>query len=297
MKTKNGQLKRKTKKETINLDNEIIIGLSTKNTAKIPSNKKKKKTNTIKINKKSKKQKKSHSLRFAKFFILFILLLICAGFILLSDLFNCKEIIVLGNQKVSTEEIINLSNIKTEENIFKINKWKAIENIKSNAYLDIVKIKRKLDGKVEITVQERTPTYMLTSETGCIYINNQGYILEIANEPITAPIIIGLKTDLKTKKEGDRLDEGDLRSLEKIILISNIAETKGLKDIITYINISAPKDIQIYMDSEKKMVHFGDEQEASKKFDRLKVVMEQEKGNEGEVFIKDIENIYFREKV
>ena len=273
MKIKKGQPKTKNKKksETINLDNEIIIGLNTKPAPKSASKAKNKKV------KKKNNKKTTRNAKFAKILIVLIILIAAIILVLLSDLFNCKEIEVIGNNKISAEEIINVSGIKTEENMFKINVRKVKENIKNNAYINTVKIKRKIDGKIQIIIEERVATYMLSCETGCIYINNQGYILETSEQPISAPIIMGFNTDLSTKTPGDRLDNEDLPTLEKIILITNIAETKGLKDIITYINVSNLKDILIYMDVEKKTVHFGDEQEASKKFERLKVVMEQEK--------------------
>lgn len=165
MKTKNGQPKKgKQKKESINLDNEIIIGLNTKKLPQTPPKTKK----NVKTKKKNKK--KSCNLRMIKFLILFILMIVALAFFLLSDLFNCKEIQVLGNSKISQEEIINLSGIKTEENIFKINTKKVKENIKKNAYINNVKLKRKLDGKVEIIVEERKPTFMITCEKRlCIY--------------------------------------------------------------------------------------------------------------------------------
>ena len=72
---------------------------------------------------------------------------------------------------------------------------------------------------------------------------------------------------------------------------------KNLKDKITYINVSNVKNIQIYMDTEKKMINLGNENDINKKIDRLTVILEQEQGNEGEIFIQDINNIYFRKKV
>ena len=300
---KNGQVnnKKDETKKTIDLDNEIIIGLNTekkslnesKNTKKIKKKRKSKTNNKVS---KKKKQKELNP-KIKKIIILVVLLFAAIILILLSSIFNCKEIQVIGNSKVSTDEIIGRSNIKTEENMFKINVFKAKKNIKENAYINNVKIKRKLQGKVEIIVEERFPTFILSCEEGCILINNQGYILEQVIEPPKIPTIIGLSTDFTTKNNGDRLDNDDLVTLEKIILITDIAEKKELKNLITYINISNTKDIVIYMDSQKKTIHFGDETNASKKFDRVKTVMENETNYEGEIFVQDIENVYFREKV
>ena len=295
---------KKSNSQTINLDNEIIIGLNTK-TSENNSTKQKKKKNKKPQKTKKKPQKKEQNNKekqrrkktIKKWIILIIMLIVAILLILLSDLFNCKKIEVIGNSKIPAETIINLSGIKQGENIFKINTVKSKKSIKQNPYINIVKIKRKLDGTVEIEIEERVATYMLTYEEGCMYINNQGYILEKSEQPIMVPTIIGFKTDLTTKKPGERLEKEDLLMLEKIIKITDISAVKGLKEIITNINVSDKQDIQIYIDSEKKTIHFGNENNANKKFDRIKVVMEYEQGKEGEIYAQDIEDIYFREKV
>ncbi|MGN1351458.1 MAG: cell division protein FtsQ/DivIB [Clostridia bacterium] len=285
----------KTKNQAINLDNEVIIGLNTKPIEKKASKKKptKKKKKNVKINK-----KKDFKKALRRYILLLILLLIAVMLVLLSSIFNCKTIVVVGNNKISSDTIIALSNIKTEENMFKISSKKVRESIKQgSAYINKVKLKRKIDGTVEIHVEERNATYMITYGEGCAYINNQGYILEFSEFAINEPMIIGFKTDLSTKKAGDRLENDDLVVLEKIIKITDIAKLKNLKDKITYINVSNVKNIQIYMDTEKKMINLGNENDINKKIDRLTVILEQEQGNEGEIFIQDINNIYFRKKV
>ena len=101
--------------------------------------------------KKSKPKKKSNSnnrkkrFKIVKWTSLIILTFTALAIFLLSDLFNIKEIKVLSNNKLSAEEIIYLSNIKTNENMFKFLKIKAIEDIKQNPYIETVKIHRKLN--------------------------------------------------------------------------------------------------------------------------------------------------------
>ena len=94
-------------------------------------------------------------------------------------MFNINEIRILGNEKFSKEEYLNLSELKTGGNIFNFRKSEIISNIKTNGYVESVKIKRKLPTKIEITIEERTPTYLISlEEEQFAYINNQGYILE-----------------------------------------------------------------------------------------------------------------------
>lgn len=59
-------------------------------------------------------------------------------FFLLSPIFNIKNINVSGNSKISSEEILSLSQLRKDENIFKINKQDTREKVKQNAYIDTV---------------------------------------------------------------------------------------------------------------------------------------------------------------
>ena len=156
------------------MDDEIIIGIDVKNN----SNKKKKvkKKSQKPKNKKENnpKQKKSRSGKKIGIILLFIILVVI---ILGSSLFNIKKIEVTGNSRISNEMVISLSGLELYKNIFTFNKLSVIGKIKENAYIKNVKIKRKLPDTVKITVQEKTPRYIIQIADSYAYINNQGYIL------------------------------------------------------------------------------------------------------------------------
>lgn len=203
--------------QKFNFDNEIVIGVTIPETKKKKgakeknkksNNKKSKKNpkketynkrqakNKDKIDKKpiEKKQKNDFLKTFIKWCILIVALIAAIIFFLMSPLFNISEIQVLNNNKISSETIISLSKIEIGQNIYKTTKTKIKKNIKENAYIENVKIKRKLPNKIEIDVKERKATYMLEYAGSYAYINNQGYILEISEEKLQVPIIVGYKT-------------------------------------------------------------------------------------------------------
>ena len=215
---------------------------------------------------------------------------------LLSDLFNIKEVKVTNNNKVSKEEIISLSQIHTNENMFKFLKLKAIERIKSNSYIEEVKIHRKINGTVEIIVKERVATYMLKlEEENVAYINNQGYILDITTEKIEKPIIIGYITE--NIEKGERLDIKDLKKLDSVIKIMNTAKERQIAEKITTINIENDQDYLFEMGNDGKLIHFGDAKNINDKFVKLMAVLEDTEGQAGEIFLQNIDKIYFRKEV
>lgn len=125
----------------IDLNNEIVIGLpkvENKETKKSvnKNTKRKKKNNTKKtekpVTKKSqeiKRKKIEKKLKIAKYVFLILCVLAIIIFAMTSPLFNIKEIIVEGNEKITKDEIISLSQIKTEENTYKTNMNKAKKSI------------------------------------------------------------------------------------------------------------------------------------------------------------------------
>jgi len=236
--------------------------------------------------KKKMSKKKKRRLKIFKWTSIIVLLLGAIIMFLLSDLFNIKEIKVIDNNKITQEEIISLSKIKTNENMFKFLKLKAIENIKTNPYIEDVKIHRKLNGTIEIIVIERTPTYMLNiEEEQYAYINNQGYVLEINSEKIEKPVILGFTSE--NLEAGNRLNVADLKKLNIVVKIMNTAEDREIADKISNINIENDQDILITMESEEKIIHFGDEKSINDKFVKLMAVLaDTERTKRGNIFKK-----------
>ena len=85
-----------------------------------------------------------------------------------------------------------------------------------------------------------------------IYINNQGYILEIAEKKGNLPEILSYKTSQDQITVGGRLENDDLESLGTILKIMESANNHGIGNLITSIDIANKNDIILQMDSERK---------------------------------------------
>ncbi|MGN1301985.1 MAG: cell division protein FtsQ/DivIB [Clostridia bacterium] len=134
---------------------------------------------------------------------------------------------------------------------------------------------------------------MLLLDEKYAYINNQGYILEISETKLEVPIIIGYVTE--NLEPGQRLEEADLKKLNTVIQIVKTAEEKELDKKISDINIENERDFLITMESENKIIHFGDSSNIDDKFIMLKAVLEDNVGVKGEIFVKDLNKVFFRE--
>lgn len=319
--------------ETFCFDDEIIIGVtripeekpikqnSKNKKSKKKNNKKskkqldnkntKQKNNSKKVNKNKKQYKKKtlsneqikkrkRIIRIVKYSTLSLCILTAVICTMFSPLFNIENITVTGNEKIGTNEIISLSQIQKGENTYKINKSKTIQNIKQNAYIENVTIKRKLPSEVEIIVQERKTSFILEYASSFVYINNQGYVLEVSGEKLNLPIIQGQETQDDKYVAGNRICESDLEKLSTVIKIMEVAEVNEISDLITRIDISNSQNYKIVFESEGKIAYLGDNLDLNTKILHIKKILEKEKGIEGEIFVNiDLNTGYptFRQKV
>jgi cell division protein FtsQ len=262
-----------------------------------------KKSAPRKVNKKGqtkKKEKKKNIVlrKIIKWTILLCALVAAIIFFMMSPLFNIVEIDVTGNSLISYSTIINLSQIQIGDNIYKTSKSKIKQNIKQNAYIESVTVKRIIPNKIKLIITEREATYMLECENGYAYINNQGYILEISSQSIDTPIIAGYTTEQQAIEVGARLNKEDLTRLETVLKITEYTEVNGGISKIDRINISDKQNYKLYIADEKKTVYLGDASNLSTRMLYLKAVIDDTKGLEGEIFINgDLvkEKAYFRQ--
>lgn len=291
---------KKNKQNKVEDKLEFIGDETKKNKLKSDSKDKKQNFKTTILKQKIKKQKIKVIKKMATY--LFLIIVLIGGFVyfLLSPIFNIKTIEVINNYNISKDQIINSSGILINENMFKISINGAEKSILNNPYIENVKIKRKLSNKIEIDIQERIATLMLEYGNSYIYINNQGYILEISNNKLDAPILTGYITPLEQIKPGNRLSKEDLERLKTVLNIIETAKLNNISDLITKIDIHSKKNYKLTIESEDKIVHLGSCLDLSTQMLYVKEMLERETGIEGEFFVDmDLNeaNPVFKEKV
>ena len=235
--------------------------------------------------------------------ILLMIILLIGGtiYFVLSPAFNVRTIDVVNNQKLSSEQIISMSEIHLNENTFKFSKREVKEKILANPYIEDVDVNRNIfTGKVKLNITERTATLMLEYGNSYVYINNQGYILEISPIKLDSPIIKGYTTPIEDVKPGNRLSKDDLERLEVVLKIIETAQSAGIENLITQIDIKNKKNYVMVLESEDKTVYLGKCGDISTQMLYIKEMIQREKGIEGEFFIDmdlNTSNPVFREKV
>ena len=235
---------------------------------------------------------------------LILLLAVIAGiiiYLMLSPIFNIKNIIVEGNSSISSEQIISLSKVQKETNLFKVSNKDTTASIKENPYVKSVEIRRKLPDTITFVMTERIATYMLEYGGSYAYIDNQGYILEIsANTKEGLAKIVGYETVQDEIVPGNRLCENDLEKLNTVLRITASAKTNQFDSLITSINIEDSNNYKLYLDTEQKTVYLGDCTNLDTRMLYVKAILDKEKGIAGEIFVNMNLNEkypFFRQKV
>ena len=278
-----------------NNDEELFIEF--KNVRINPQNIPPQKQQSKKRNLNNKKIKKRNTTR--RVIILLLLFVGTTIFAMISPIFNIEKIDVIGNEKIDESTIISLSGELEGRNIFKISKKKVINNIKDNPYIDSVTIKRILPGRLQINVSERKTAYQVKVINSYIYINYQGYILEVSPKSANVPIIEGLQTEQDTLLNGKKLDNKDIEALKIILRIMETAQNTEISSLINKVLIQNNEYV-LEMKKENKIVYLGNATDLTNRMTYVKIIIEKEKGKSGKAFVNgEINNgfkPYFREE-
>ena len=321
--------KNKKKNKQDNRENEIIIGVTTskekvrvekKSTrtktkptqpkTKSSSNDKKKNSNQKNTSKKQVHKSKIvdnteiKKINRKKVIVsLIILFLIAIGgtiYYLTTPVFNVSNIEVYGYEKNSVDTYISLSRIELgSTNIFAFTNNGIKNKIKENAYVEDVKLKRKLPNTVQLYITERKVAYQIEYANSYIYLDNQGYILEIQEEKKDVSIIKGFNVTNETIKPGQRLGKDDLIKLNIVSKIINYCKYNNIENKITSLDVTDATNYILNFKEDEKIVYLGDASNLSERLSLLKTILKDEKGNKGEIFMNgDInkDKVYFREE-
>lgn len=270
------------------------------------------------------KKKKNINISKKSLFLIMIIVVIIS-FLIVSSLFNVKNIDVVmlsdkienerdngdveekANESKLTEETIkSIAGVSIGENFLKKSKKEIIENIKKNPYVEDVQISKKLDGTLLINVIEREVAYIINYAGAYIYIDDQGYVLELSSDVKDVPILLGVTTDFTSLAVGDsekkvtRLNEDDLEKLTVVNSIMDSCRSNSVDSVISRIDISNIRNYILYLDSESKTVYLGNCKDLNTRILYMKEIIKQEVGHTGEIFIDGDLNtsyVYFKESI
>lgn len=170
--------------------------------------------------KKNSKRRIEKRKRILKFLLFILTLILLYLFAFKTNFFSIRNIEVVGNKKISYDQVIKASMCNKGENILKINRRKGIESLERLPYIKEARINRKLPKGIVIEVDERKEIAIIPYIGSFVYIDEEGYILTVEEkiEKADLPQIFGLKLD--------EFEPGNN--------IYSLLEREDIKEFITY---------------------------------------------------------------
>ncbi len=132
---------------------------------------------------------------------LIVLLCVC----LFTPIFGVTEVSVEGNNVLATEDVINTSNIKKGQNIFRINTKKTEEKLMALPYVEDAKIVRKFPAKVKIVLTESKEDIIIDTPKEFVITTIDGKVLFKTVDVTELPIPIVKGIDVESSEEGQKI--------------------------------------------------------------------------------------------
>ncbi len=128
--------------------------------------------------------------------IISLILIILVYLLYFTDLFLLKEIVVVGNNKISKEEIIKLTELKGGERLYRISLSKIREKLLKHPRIEEVLVARNFLGILEIKIKEKEPLAILIKDNKGFLVNKKGDIIsEILPEDYLFYPVVEIKNE------------------------------------------------------------------------------------------------------
>ena len=113
-----------------------------------------------------------------------------------TDRFNAREIMVTGAEHTSRAEVLHAANITPERNVLSIDCEAAAKAIEALPWVSRARVTRRLPGHVEVSVEERTAA-ALVSAGGMYLVSGDGTLFKraVPSDPSDLPVITGVDRD------------------------------------------------------------------------------------------------------
>lgn len=191
-----------------------------------------------------------------------IFILLVGVLLLYIPVFTLQEIRVVGNEKLTKDDLICLSSLEMGTNLLHIKTQQLKEWIKVSPWVKEVSVRKIFPDKLSLEIRERTPYFLLPYYTSFLFVAEDGTILGPAPgdlREVTLPILTGIKIE-DPALPGQSLYCQGWDSL--IDVLESIPSDFPL--VIVEVNLSGDKELVLYT-SEGIQILLGQAVDVSRK--------------------------------
>lgn len=131
-----------------------------------------------------KKKRRKKRAKVVFFGLLLVLMMLTLAILSVTVFFNAETITVEGNTHYTVEEILEIGDLKIGQNLFRLDKFKVIDQIEELPYVKTVTINRKLPNELSVKIIENQPVVWVPTNTGVALLNEEYRVLELLEIPV-----------------------------------------------------------------------------------------------------------------
>lgn len=231
-----------------------------------------------------------------RFLILFLFIFLIIFSLKNSKLFNIKSINVDGTKKVSYNDIVKVGELKKGSKYFEISKSDRIKKLESIPYVKNAKVRYKLGGNVDVSIEERVPYYQVESRN-FLLADEEFRILEEKDSKVDNLLSLnGL--NVENKKPGSYIlsykEDEDKKLLLKSLkepeynLMGNIKDIELLDSVASFVTVDGVKvEFGSYKNIDYKLKMLSLMLDDIKKTNKKATVIQMEKGTNPILIVED----------
>jgi cell division protein FtsQ len=110
-----------------------------------------------------------------------------------SDLFRLEDISVIGNEMLTSREVVARSGLDIGANLFDTDLQSATSRLTGHPMVRGALLLRQPPGSLVITIDERRPLALLSTPNGLIGLDGEGTLCTLPPVPLDLPIITHIK--------------------------------------------------------------------------------------------------------
>lgn len=216
------------------------------------------------------RRRKRRRLKVQFYIILLCIFLSIIGVLAYTVLFPTQKITVTGQSRYSTDEILNISDIRIGKSIFQIDTNSVKSRIQTALpYIDNVEISRKLPYEILIKVSDAVPCYAFAHENSYFLVSETGKTLEkVADKPEGVIIVSGLRINSPVAGHYIEYSDSDQRLLLEQLQQGIMSRELG----INYIDLADTVDIKLVYEN-RILIELGSSIELGYKLAHMAAVL------------------------
>ena len=173
-----------------------------------------------------------------------------------SDVFLVRDIVVRGNNRLSTGEVELLLAGLRDENMFFVDFEHYRLRVMDSSWVEQVSLSRVLPSTIVVDVVERTPMAIARFNQLLYLVDQTGNIIDehrAEHRTFDLPVVDGLL--VASRGDGPPVDPERVRMT--VALLDALASRPDLQQRLSQVDVTNPRDVVVMLDDDPAWLHLG----------------------------------------